>query len=290
MRQRGSIGQYLKARNLQRFLRGLSDFSFNYRRGVKQENLPKAGFIGDHITNALILGRFYEQDILEEIFKFLGSRFGFFGGGIAIDAGANIGNHSLWFSRFFPKVLSFEPHPDTFSLLSINTRTEKKITAYNFGLAESNKSIKLFEIDGNMGANTIFGSHESQPGVEVEVRVLDSFVKGLDRVSLLKIDVEGYELEVLQGSEGLVRRDSPFILIERTSFGGSYSKSDKALEWLVAHEYEFHWQELESLDRRPVGYLIYLIKRWTVGHEQSAKWVSGWPPNQNISLLVASKK
>ena len=45
--------------------------------------------------------------------------------GTVLDIGANIGNHSLFFSNYFYKVLSFEPHPKIFKVLAINTEDKK---------------------------------------------------------------------------------------------------------------------------------------------------------------------
>jgi len=52
---------------------------------------------------------------------------------ICLDIGANIGNHSLYFSKYFKSVYSFEPHPDTFMLLEFNTKKKSNINCFNFG-------------------------------------------------------------------------------------------------------------------------------------------------------------
>ena len=49
-----------------------------------------------------------------------------------IDVGANIGNHSIFFSKYFKKILSFEPFPLTFSVLKLNTMNIKNISLFNY--------------------------------------------------------------------------------------------------------------------------------------------------------------
>ena len=100
-----------------------------------------AVFSSDHISHDINLDGIYEKDYLITLIKWLKSiQYNIFNG-IAIDIGANIGNHSVFFSKFFKKVYSFEPNPKTFELLKINAKLNNNIYVRKTGL--SNK--KLFQ-------------------------------------------------------------------------------------------------------------------------------------------------
>ena len=77
-------------------------------------------FAFDHVGLAINSHGRYENDILNATFQFLKSK-ELIGDGAALDVGANIGNHSVFFAKYFNKVVSFEPHPKVFKLLTINT-------------------------------------------------------------------------------------------------------------------------------------------------------------------------
>jgi FkbM family methyltransferase len=285
MKERGSVSGYIRNIRRMKFLDLLESRSRNYQSVSKEKPMPRVGYVADEISNYLLLGSYYEQEDLDSIFEFLRSKFRYTPKGLAIDMGANIGNHSLYLSNLFDKVMSFEPHPDTYSLLQINTRDTKGITCHNFGLADVEKSQLLYEQGGNMGASSLAPLNDSKDSIEIKLKTFDSLIT--EKVSLIKIDVEGHELEALAGSEKCIKRDSPIILIERTTFDSSYTRSNDSLRWLQSKGYRLYWPESESESRGGIHRIIWLIKRWTVGHE--VLWRDGWPPEKRISLVVAVK-
>jgi len=83
--------------------------------------IPANDYLGNHVT----VNGFYESQELTAVINFLKCHeFDF---QTAIDAGANIGNHTLFFSKFFHDVLAFEINPFTFKLLKINTEHLKNV-------------------------------------------------------------------------------------------------------------------------------------------------------------------
>ena len=73
-----------------------------------------AVFSSDHISHDINLDGIYEKDYLLTLINWLKEIQIDIFNGVAIDVGANIGNHSVFFSKFFKKVYSFEPNPKTF--------------------------------------------------------------------------------------------------------------------------------------------------------------------------------
>lgn len=143
------------------------------------------------------------------------------GDAVALDIGANIGNHTLVMSRHARQVLAFEPQPEVFQILSRNIEANgiTNVRAHPVGLSDCNDSLVLYtNLEGNSGGSTF--NPKRRPGhhlkVRSEVRIGDEFLasQGVDRVDLIKIDVEGYELEVLKGLAKTIREHQPIVVIE----------------------------------------------------------------------------
>lgn len=151
------------------------------------------GKIAAHIRSGVP----YEQPLLEHIY-----RAGY--EGVAVDAGANIGNHTLWLAAMCRlNVVAFEPvkHADLSRNLDLNPHIAGKVTVHPVAL----------------GATTGTASHVSKGRLDPDsgtlpVRPLDAY--GLDGVRIIKIDVEGMEPQVLQGAEVTIRRSRPVIFAE----------------------------------------------------------------------------
>jgi hypothetical protein len=109
---------------------------------------------------------------------------------IALDIGANIGNHSVrLFSSLFKKVHCFEPHNEIFQLLAINTHKYKNISIHPFGLSNKQKKIILASDKNNMGATHIINvKKEREKGGRI-AKVSEGWyrsrgiVKKLDQIS-----------------------------------------------------------------------------------------------------------
>jgi FkbM family methyltransferase len=180
--------------------------------GEKQVVVFAFDFIGHQIN----LKGFYERQELITAFKYL-SECNLING-LAADIGANIGNHSLFFRKYYPKVFSFEPNPRTYKVLRLNAELADNITCFNFGLSDSTRSAFL-----NINAGNVGGSHLSKDETfrsnsqqEIKLETLDNLAESFGgRLGLVKIDVEGHELAVLNGGKRLLMRDKPVILFEQ---------------------------------------------------------------------------
>ena len=81
---------------------------------------------------------------------------------VCIDIGANIGNHSLYFSDFYRKVYSFEPSEKIFNVLSLNSKLVNNIQCFNFGCSNEDKTALLSSVSTNRGGSFI--SSEEKEG------------------------------------------------------------------------------------------------------------------------------
>lgn len=137
-----------------------------------------------------------------------------------IDVGANIGEVSLSFARKYPNasVYGFEPHPTTFEKLKSNQSLNafKNLQLLNLGLGAQKGEVFFEErMSGNPGMNRVTSDPEKSAR-QIQITTLDSFIEKnqVTTISIIKIDVEGYEHEVLKGAVQLLTNYRPALFIE----------------------------------------------------------------------------
>jgi FkbM family methyltransferase len=147
-------------------------------------------------------------------------------GDIAIDAGANVGAYTRRLAEIVGsegRVISFEPVAETFELLSANTVDLGNVTLMNAALSHKMHWVSM-DVPKVSGMSNFYQATISDSGKRRSLAMpLDSF--DLDRVALMKIDVEGHELSVLEGAAHLISRCHPTIIIET-------SPNSAACQWL----------------------------------------------------------
>jgi FkbM family methyltransferase len=140
--------------------------------------------------------------------------------GVCIDVGANIGTHTLFFANAVGKhgdVIAFEPQPIVFQLLCANVALNDLIHVHTFNIALSEKTgfvninFKDYLKKGDFGRVRVAEKPQDNvypaPGY-----TLDSFK--FPRIDLIKIDVEGYEPQVILGGINNIKKYEPFIYAE----------------------------------------------------------------------------
>lgn len=140
-----------------------------------------------------------------------------------VDAGANIGTMSLWAAKLVGptgKVYCFEPEPTIFGLLERNIALNKmqQVRPFNLALgAESGEAVIFRDPQKNRGSATLTEEGGAQPGHTVQVATLDDVLaqQQIQAVRMLKVDVEGWELDVLRGGQQLLSGpQAPILCIE----------------------------------------------------------------------------
>ena len=139
---------------------------------------------------------------------------------VILDVGGGGGAISTWFSRWAKRVIVFEPSPVNRELIRAHHRIRgvrnAEIVACAMGDEPGEATLHLKREPGHNSLGDI-GASETVDRVRVPVRTLDEFAaeRGLERVGLLKIDVEGYEPEVIRGADRLLReRRIELVLFE----------------------------------------------------------------------------
>ena len=122
-------------------------------------------------------------------------------GHVIVDAGANIGIAGLWFLTRYPgsTLLAFEPEPTNFRLLCANLAARLKVTLEPAALGATEGHAEL-HLAGHGAVHSLKEQHGGQV-IEVPVKTLDAFLaaRDIDHVELLKVDVEGAEMDLLEG-------------------------------------------------------------------------------------------
>lgn len=203
-------------------------------------------FANEHVGIQINQYGVYEIQELTVLFDFLKPLTDEFAQATIIDAGANIGNHSLYFSRYFKQVLAFEPNPSTFRLLRFNTELVDNIQLLNQGLGDEPGTLMLVEDSMNMGASSIVkqaGAEDRQ--IPIDIQTLDTATADIDRIAMIKIDVEGFEINVLKGAGALIASHQPIIVFEQHA-GEFHNGTTESLSYLAKLGYRFCWHQKGS--------------------------------------------
>lgn len=146
----------------------------------------------------------YNKDECEHLVKLANEK-----KGLVLDVGANIGNISQALISAGHQVVAFEPQPEVFELLKLNCPSA---TLYNVALGSLSNYLEMPKLDYSKRNNYGGISIGSGAGLIVEVKTLDSF--NFENISLIKIDVEGFEEEVLLGGIKTIAKCKPIIYLE----------------------------------------------------------------------------
>lgn len=139
-----------------------------------------------------------------------------------VDAGANIGLASVYFASRLPqtRIIAIEPDPDNFRLLTMNTAPYPNVEPILGALWNQNTLIRLVDPGvGSWGFTTrnlaTVGKEEPEPaGVTTEGMTIDEIMTrfGVDRIDILKLDVEGAELEIFQDASAWIDQVDALIV------------------------------------------------------------------------------
>lgn len=150
---------------------------------------------------------------------------------VCIDIGAHVGLWSMWLVKLFEQVHAFEPvglheeifhrnvpealfHP--FALGDENVKTQMRVPKHQSCTSYIDSSVKGIRDE----------THVDMDLVDVEMRTLDSFA--FENVDFIKIDTEGYELNVVKGALETIKRWRPNIVVEQADLDVYYGQEPKA--------------------------------------------------------------
>lgn len=153
----------------------------------------------------------YQQESIDSALKYVQNF------NLAIDVGANVGLHTVRFAKKFKTVHAFEPEAYNFECLFKNGYSSKNIVFHKQGLGNgSSRKILLMPRTSTNSGTWSIKDFKNLPEDElysqmIKISTLDSFNLS---PNLIKIDTQGYELEVLEGAVRTIQRSSPVIITE----------------------------------------------------------------------------
>ncbi len=168
-------------------------------------------------------------------------------GMVVVDGGANCGLYTVVAAKLVGNsglVLSFEPGAESFSVLERNVRLNRlgNVHALRLALSDGERTTHLYH---HRGPNSYSLAPRAGTGLYEEVRTttIDAMLArdGLDRVDVLKLDVEGAEELVLRGANTVLRESRPMIIFEvyRDAATRLGLAQNGAWDYLAELEYQF---------------------------------------------------
>jgi FkbM family methyltransferase len=207
---------------------------------------------------------------------------------VVLDIGANIGLYCFELSkkinRHDGKCIAFEPRSDNYSVLC-DRNHHKNLVLENFAVSNTIGTVNLY-LNASHGKNSLIKYDEFIGfGSEVACTVtLDSYlsVNKVENVFFVKVDVEGHELEVIEGYVELIKRDWPIILceVENRHLHPQNNSVEKFIEYFsslgyVAFVYDsknnrfLSTSEIEIPQSKPSANELYYFNYWFVHRSKS---------------------
>jgi len=225
--RRGTLLQRLKTEYRQRLKKFRCNHWEYYKRHKSHVDVTIAKDVmmrlyTDDVLSHLIYCKGHEYNERQFLSRYLKT------GDVFIDVGANSGLYSLLASSIVGRegrVFAFEPSPVPFTRLKENAQLhgKKNIECFDTALSDREDKMELnISCEGHSAWDTFAsGTRSGQTGTrEVLSTTLDQFISGknlLDKITMIKIDVEGWETHVLTGGiKSLIRPEAPLLQIEFT--------------------------------------------------------------------------
>ncbi|MBY8987034.1 MAG: class I SAM-dependent methyltransferase [Candidatus Lokiarchaeota archaeon] len=158
-------------------------------------------------------GKFFEQSLLQFV-----SQLELDENKAIVDIGANVGNHTLFFSLFclYSKIFAFEPYDKVRNVLEshikMNSLKNVKVFPVAVGAKAGFCDLEESPMD-SLGKKRHNGKTFVKKGNSIKMVTLDDALKN-EPISLIKMDVEGYEYNVLLGARNILKKQHPYLFIE----------------------------------------------------------------------------
>jgi FkbM family methyltransferase len=208
----------------------------------------------DYVGRMILRDKYYEPETVSLIQALLGP------GKVFLDIGAHVGQYTLVASERVGEngqVHSFEPDPNTFSWLAGNVRRNRlgNVRVNQMALSdESGTKHFYFSMPQDIGSNSLSRpANDSGQSCDVVCTTVDEYLAAnhVDKVDLIKVDIEGAECPMLVGARRLLSRpDKPVIVAEfeenrQRAFGNSCAR---LAELLTTHGYHLFRLGTEPLE------------------------------------------
>lgn len=169
--------------------------------------------------------------------------------GIAIDVGANRGAYLYWLARWAPagRVVAFEPQDELAEYLRAAAQAFgwPNVTIESVGVGDHRGRRELYVPGGGATPGASFSTRVAERGscerVVKEVVRLDDYFEPGTAIDVIKVDVEGLELEVFRGAERILEESSPLLVFESENRHLESGNVADVLRFLTERGYDGHF-------------------------------------------------
>ncbi len=192
-----------------------------------------------------------------------------------LDAGANIGSHTLHLARLVGctgRVYAFEPTAFAYAKLlrnlSLNPELQSRVVAYQYFLTREGSSTLPANVYSSWPLVARHNVHPKHLGEEkstsgAQMKTLDQVMSenGDPAVHVIKIDVDGFECEVLSGARAILSRHKPTLVMELAPYilAERGSSAQELISFLLAHGYQFFDEKTEQEIRTDSAFISRMV-------------------------------
>lgn len=171
---------------------------------------------------------------------------------IIFDVGGNVGQTVDRFKEYYPQatIYTFEPVAETFQVLKKNMAKYKGVHCENVALGQEQGQIEMILNDAPLsGKNSLnkkpAGSRPDAPRQMIQMNTLDHFAKtrNIEHIDMLKIDTEGWELNVIKGADQFIKQRAIDFLFCEVGFNRSNHQNtyfSDLNEYLIQYGYHLY--------------------------------------------------
>ena len=202
---------------------------------------------------------------------------------IFVDIGCHVGSYAIRMSRLYKEVIAIDPNPRSIQILKKNMELNgvKNIKILNVGVGSKTEKMKIF-LRG--GSSTFLEVKDAEKVAYATVMPLDDLIEKAD---VIKIDVEGWEEEVMKGARRIISECKPIFVIEHHEFR-DYDECKGMKERIIKMLSDYHHFDLNGVHTAyvPENFDLSTIKEVIVWHwvnkavkniENGKPWYYGFP-------------
>ena len=219
------------------FFLKVKNSNFTIERRIRHSRLLLPLNLGDWIQYWIFMDGAYELELVDFLRPYVQGK-------VFFDIGANVGNYTLTLAKDATKIFSFEASPSNANILKgfIKRTQLSNIELINMAVKDkSGDTISIFispDTTGNYSQFLDYG-HGSEAVTSIS---LDDFIakRNIDKVAVIKIDIEGGEFDAIRGAEKLINRDHPLLLVEFNSILADHAgwKLQDLYDYIVSFGYK----------------------------------------------------
>jgi FkbM family methyltransferase len=204
---------------------------------------------------------------------------------IFVEVGVHVGSYAIRMSKLYKHVIAIEPNPYSIECLKTNMELNKvqNMTVIPVACGDSDTELLLGLEEGSSSL-----IRKSPVNVKVKVKRLDDLI---DYVDVMKIDVEGYEEQVIRGGLSIINKCKPTMVIEHHDLGGYYNIAGASIRIknmlkgyrrfsLDGVRYAYvHEEQLPKLPKEAIGMLVayHWFSRIMNNLREGRDWYYGLP-------------